>query len=225
MSLLGRNCPVFEMLDPEDAAALLHAGISRHYRPGDVMMSEGDTTAFVLVLRTGHAMVALTTEQGGRLILAIRGPGDIVGELSAIDGSARSATVTALVGTDAVLVPGDWFHEALTRSPALSRAVMRAIGGRLRDADAQRRKLAAAPLLQRVAQALTELVDRTGRPVPEGTMIDLPLPQHELAALVGATREGTAKALRMLRESGIVRTLPRRILITDRDLLRAIGDL
>lgn len=216
---------MLELLRPEDAAALLGAGTRRVYRSGEVMIAEGDATTFVLVMLGGRAAIAVDTEQGGRLILALRGPGDVVGELSALDGAARSATVTALVTTEAVVVPVERFHEVLARRPGASRVIMRAIGGRLRDSDSERRVLVSASLLQRVARVLAELAERAGRPCAEGTLIDLRLPQHELAALVGATREGTAKALRLLREAGVVLTRPARTVIVDRDALRAIGDV
>ncbi|WP_285473829.1 Crp/Fnr family transcriptional regulator [Actinoplanes sp. NBRC 101535] len=210
-------------MDHEDATALLRAGTRRAYRPGTVMITEGDIPEFVLLIRTGRASVSVNTVHGTRLILALRGPGDIIGELSAIDGGTRSATVTALVRTEAVVIPVGRFTETLTRRPAANRVIMRALGGRLRDSDSQRRALVSATLLQRVAQVLTELADRAGRVCDDGVRIDLPLPQHELAALVGATREGTAKALGLLRRSGVVRTAPRRVIVTDQDLLKAIG--
>lgn len=225
MSLLGQGRAVLEMLRPDDAAALLGAGTRRLYQAGDVMIAEGDTTTFVLVILGGRVTIAVNTEPGGRLILALRGPGDVVGEQSALDGAARSATVTALVPTEAVVVPVRRFHEVLARRPAMSRVIMSAISGRLRDADSERRVLVSASLLQRVARALAELAERAGRPCEEGTLIDLHLPQHELAALVGATREGTAKALRLLREASIVLTRPGLTIIVDRDALRAIGDV
>ena len=216
---------MLDLLSPDDAAALLSSGTTRVYQAGEVLISEGDATTFVLVIRGGRAAVAVNTEHGGRLILALRGPGDVIGELSALDGGARSATVTALTATEAVVVPVDRFHGVLARRPAASRVIMRAIGGRLRDSDSERRVLVSASLLQRVARVLTELVDQDGRPCAEGTLINLNLPQHDLAALVGATREGTAKALRLLRESGVVLTRPNRTVVVDRDVLKAIGDV
>lgn len=225
MSLLGRDRPVLELLEPDDAALLLDAGAAHVYGAGDVLMSEGEVAESVMIVGTGRVMVAITSKDGSRLVLALRGPGDLLGELSAVDGGCRSATVTALVRTTVVRVPVSRFNEILARRPRMVRVILRSISGRLRDSDWQRSALASASLLQRVAQTLIELADRAGQSCPEGTVIDIPLPQHDLAALTGATREGAAKALRVLREQKIVITKPRRIVITDHDLLKSIGEL
>ncbi|AGL18768.1 Crp/Fnr family transcriptional regulator [Actinoplanes sp. N902-109] len=216
---------MLDLLTPQDRGDLLRAGTPRTYEPGDVLMHEGDRTAFAMILRTGHTIVSVSTAQGNRLVLALRGPGDLLGELAALDGEARSATVTALVPVEAVVVPVEQFRRLLLTRPAAAQVVLRTLGTRLRDSDAARRELVAATLLQRVAKILGQLADRAGRPTPEGVLIDLPLPQHELAGLAGATREGTAKALAVLRAGGAVQTRPRQTFVTDRALLDAVAGL
>jgi CRP-like cAMP-binding protein len=69
-----------------------------------------------------------------------------------------------------------------------------------------------------------ELADRTGRREGGGSVaIRLPLSQSDLAAAVGATREAVAKALRLLREEGLVATAPKSITIADLEPLRLLG--
>lgn len=224
MSLIDQEQPLLDALRTHDRAALLALGVPRHYEGGDVLLPERATTTYVVAILHGWAVVSVATERGQRLILALRGAGELVGELAAVDRRPRSATVTALGPLDAVVIPGDRFRGFLGSSPAVSATVLKQLSSRLRSSDGERRSLASENVLQRLAARLVELADRTGRPHPDGAItIDLPLPQHDLAASVGSTREAVAKALRLLREQGIVRTATKRLVVTDMEPLRLLA--
>ncbi|MEU5974699.1 Crp/Fnr family transcriptional regulator [Streptomyces sp. NPDC047315] len=211
MSLIEQEQPLLHALRQQDRTALLALGTPREYRAGDVVLGERAATSYVVAILGGWTVVSVATERGHRLILALRGAGELVGELSAVDRRPRSATVTALGRLDAVVIPGDRFRGFLAGSPAVSALVLKQLSSRLRSADGERRSLASESVLQRLAARLVELADRAGRRNDDGSVtIGLPLPQHDLAASVGSTREAVAKALRLLREQGIVRTASRR---------------
>ncbi|MFD9905131.1 Crp/Fnr family transcriptional regulator [Streptomyces sp. NPDC059063] len=226
MSLIEQEQPLLDALRRQDRAALLASGVPRGYEGGDVLLPERATTSYVVAILSGWAVVSVDTERGHRLILALRGAGELVGELAAVDRRPRSATVTALGHVDAVVIPGDRFRRFLGTNPAASSLVLRQLSSRLRSSDGERRSLASENVLQRLAARLVELAHRIGRRNPDGSVtIDLPLPQHDLAASVGSTREAVAKALRLLREQGIVRTATKRLVVTDVEpLLLLAGD-
>ncbi|MCI3934594.1 Crp/Fnr family transcriptional regulator [Streptomyces sp. AN091965] len=224
MSLIEQEQPLLDALRPRDRAALLALGTPRGYASGEVLVPERATTSYVVAILGGWAVVSVATERGQRLILALRGAGELVGELAAVDRRPRSATVTALGRVDAVVIPGDRFRGFLGSSPAVSVLVLRQVSSRLRSSDGERRSLASENVLQRLAARLVELAHRAGRHHPDGSVtIDLPLPQHDLAASVGSTREAVAKALRLLREQGVVRTATRRLVVTDVEVLRLLA--
>ncbi|MFE0171248.1 Crp/Fnr family transcriptional regulator [Streptomyces sp. NPDC059002] len=224
MSLIAQEQPLLDALRPQDRAALLALGVARDYAAGDVLLPERATTSYVVAILSGWAMVSVETERGHRLILALRGAGELVGELAAVDRRPRSATVAALGDVGSVVIPGDRFRGFLGASPAASALVLKQLSSRLRSSDGERRSLASENVLQRLAARLVELAHRTGRRNPDGSVtIDLPLPQHDLAASVGSTREAVAKALRLLREQGIVRTATRRLVVTDVEPLRLLA--
>ncbi|MCP9943881.1 Crp/Fnr family transcriptional regulator [Streptomyces somaliensis] len=219
MSLFGQDRSFLEALSAQDRRALLAEGVPRAYEPGAVMIRERDTSAYVLALLSGWAVVSVGTERGARLILALRGAGEVVGDLAAVDRDPRSATVTALGRVRAVSVSGDRFRRFLATRPHATSLIMRQLSTRLRSADVERRSLASETVLQRLAARLAELAERAGRPGPHGTVLEVPLPQHDLAAAIGATREAVAKALRRLREHDVVRTGPRQVVVTDMEEL------
>src|SRR5690349_15197473 len=100
-------------LTAEEADDLHAAGRRRTYPARVTIFHEGDDAGPVVVLLAGRAKVGTVGGAGREAIVAVRGPGDLLGELSAIDGGPRSATVTTLEPVDALLVPGSGFAALL----------------------------------------------------------------------------------------------------------------
>jgi CRP/FNR family transcriptional regulator, cyclic AMP receptor protein len=223
MSLFGQGRTFLAALPSQDRKALLATGRPHAYAPGETVLWEGEATTFVVLILSGWSVVSVETERGTRLILALRGAGEVVGDLAAVDQRPRSATVTALGQLDTVVVSGQQFRGFLASRPGATSLIMRQLSSRLRSADVERRSLASGTVLQRLAARLLELAERTGRKADDGIALNLPLPQHELAAAVGATREAVAKALRLLREEEVVRTGNRWLVVTNVQLLRLLA--
>jgi CRP-like cAMP-binding protein len=154
------------------------------------------------------------------VILGFRGPGELLGELSAVDQSTRSASATALEPLVALGLPGEAFRGLLDRRPAVTRALLHVLAVRLREADGQRLEMAAYDVPSRVARRLLELAARFGRDCADGVEITLGLSQEELAGWAGCSREGVSKALATLRGLGWIDTRRRRIVVRDIAALR-----
>src|SRR4029450_3720920 len=80
-------------LDEAATRALRERGQPRSYARGRTVFHRGQGPDRVLLLRTGVVKVRLVTAGGREVVLAFRGPGELVGEQSALDGSPRSATI------------------------------------------------------------------------------------------------------------------------------------
>jgi CRP-like cAMP-binding protein len=176
----------------------------------------------------------VATDRGAtRLILGLRGPGELLGEMAALDPHPRSATVRALGPTEVQVISGDAFRRFLALHPRVSGLVIRQLTFRLRSADQERSALASLTVLQRLASRLTEL-SRAEPSSPynpavpgathAGTGTVVQLAQDELAATIGATREAVAKALKLLRTQHVVRTGNRMVEILDPELLALLAD-
>jgi len=155
---------------------------------------------------------------GREVIVAVRGPGDLLGELSAIDDEPRAATVITLEPVDALLVAGSAFAAFLERRPRGARhaqdgrrpaPLRRHVAGRLRHPRRRWTRRAAA---RRTGRAL-----RSGA---DGIEVELPLSQEELAGWTGASREAVSKALQPLRSLRILETGRRHITVLDLEAVR-----
>ena len=208
------------VLDPEQLEALHEHGVNRRFRKGQAIFHEGGTSDRVVILLEGRVKASTVTEEGKEIILAFRGPGDMLGELSAIDGEPRSATVEAIEPVEALALAAADFRSFLIAHPDVGLLLLRMLSRRLRDADRKRVEFGAHDTVGRVAARLVELAERYGEPAARGIRVGLPLSQEELASWTGASREAVSKALGTLRKVGWVITERRRITVLDIEALR-----
>jgi CRP/FNR family transcriptional regulator, cyclic AMP receptor protein len=208
------------LLTPEETRALHARGGTRRFRRGAVMLREGEEATRVLVLLEGRAKAVTFTEESKEVVLGFMGPGDLLGEVAAIQERPRSATVVALEPVTALALATADFWALLEEHPHVWIAVHKVVIGRLRLADLQRKEYSGSNTVGRVARRLLELSDRHGRDEGDGVTITLPISQEELAGWTGASREAVAKALRTLRELGWIETGRRSIAVRDRESLR-----
>ena len=208
-----------DALSPRDREALLAAGARRRYRRGDVLHREHDDPGGALVLLEGHVTASTADAEGREVILGMAGPGDLVGELSALRGTPRSATVTAREDVVAVAIAAADFRRFLERTPGAAVFVLDTVIERLQVADAHRLELASLDVVARVARRLLELSERIGE-AGAGGSVEVAVTQEELAAFAGASREAVSKALQVLRTLGCVETHRRRIAVLDAAALR-----
>jgi CRP/FNR family cyclic AMP-dependent transcriptional regulator len=209
-----------DRLTPAEIAAFERCGRTVRWQRGATLFSEGDRSDWVVAIRSGRVKVSYFTDQGTEVVLAIRGPGAILGELSAIDSQPRSATVSTLEPVAATVVPAAEFTGFLQSKPRAAVCLLQMVTDRLRDADRKRIEFGSSDALGRVAGRLVELAERFGDTSQEGVRIALPLSQQELAGWVGASRDAVAKALRTLRDRGWIDTQRRQITVRDLAALR-----
>ena len=126
-------------LTPAEAEALEDVGEPGSYAAGEVIFEEGGTADCVLLVRAGRVRVTAVAGDGEELLLAARGTGELLGELSGIDGQPRSASVTALEDVHGLVVPLRSFRSFLMDHPRVALALLEMLSRRLRESEAARR--------------------------------------------------------------------------------------
>jgi CRP-like cAMP-binding protein len=202
---------------------LVSRGARRHFKRGAYLLTEGEISDHVAVVLTGRAKVSSFTPDGREVVLAVRGPGDLLGELSALDGGVRSASVSALEPVEALIIPSERFEHFLQDHARLAVMLLQMMSRRLRDADRKRIEFGAYDTPGRVARRIIELADRYGEAEARGVRITLSLTQDELAGWSGASREAVSKALRHFRNRGWIETGRRSIVVLNVDALRTLA--
>jgi CRP/FNR family transcriptional regulator, cyclic AMP receptor protein len=208
------------LLGEPERQMLRRVGALRRHPADAVILREGDPSGSVLVLLAGRAKVVADSADGSTTLLALRGPGDILGELSAVGGRRRVASVVALDPLVSLRLTGAQFDRILRENSAVAHAVLRVVSDRLHDESVRRVAFAASTAAQRLELLLAELSAQHGTMGTDGVQIALPFRQKDLADSIGASREAVVRGLKILRELGIVRTGRRQIIILQPDELR-----
>lgn len=212
-------------LSERAAQRIVALGHVRRYGARDVLLRQGDAVDDVIVLETGLVKVVTVSDEGDEIVLDLRGPGDVIGEMSAIDDAPRSATVSALVATTARHIPAGSFRAALTAEPELNMGLLRHLVRHLRDSDRSRLRYVSASSFERIVGVLDDFAARHGQPLPDGgVVVARGLSHQELADAAAVSLEAFNRGLRKLRDAGVVSTAQRRALkINDLDLLREVA--
>ncbi len=208
------------LLEAEDWSALQACGQRRKIARAAALMYEGDPGDRVVVLLAGRVKVTTTGDDGQETLLSVRGPGEILGELSFLDDQPRVSTVTTLEPVEILAITAAGFGRYLEERPRVALVILRTLSARFREASRKRVQFRELDTVGRLAARLVELCERYGELTPEGTIISLPLTQEELGAWTGASHAGVAKALQTLRELGWIQTQRRRIVVRNIDALR-----
>jgi CRP/FNR family cyclic AMP-dependent transcriptional regulator len=211
-------------LKPAVASELLGMGVRRQIAPSRMIMREGARDTHVVLLLSGFVKVT-TAVEGFETLLGIRLPGEVIGEIGALTGDPRSATVTACGQVIAGLIARPDFEAFLRRRPDAATLVTAMVARQLRWANRRRTDFAAFPAHIRLARLLVDMADVCGQPRPDGGVeIALPLSQPELAAMIAIAQATVQKAIHELRERKLIGTGYRRIVLTDPGALRMLAD-
>lgn len=213
------TAPLFETLDEETTKALRAAMVEVRMRRGEMLFDEGDAGDRVYVIAEGKIKLAHTAADGRETIIAVLGPGEMLGELSLFDPGPRAASATAIAPSRLLELRHADLAGFLDGRPALSAQLLQGLARRLRRTNAALADLVFSDVPGRVAKALLDLASRFGTPVDEGVRVVHDLTQEELAQLVGASRETVNKALAEFGNRGWIRLEGRGVVILDQGRL------
>jgi len=189
--------------DLERFAARMH---ERSFLAGASVFTAEQPGETVYVLLRGAVKVHTSLPDGTEVILAVLGPGEVVGEMSVSDSLGRSASVTTLEDCTFLRMDRRTFLSSMEEVPAIARNLVGILSRRLRLADTHIRSLAALDVHGRVAAQLLAFAREYGKPQPigGGTLIPLLLTQTDLAGLVGASRVRVNQTLGYYRKRGSI---------------------
>lgn len=182
---------------------LLRTFAPQRVRPArSVLLRQGDPATHVILLGSGSVLIMLAGSGGERTLLAVRGAGELLGELAVLDDKPRTATVIAAESCHVHIVPAPDFLEFVNTHDLLTPLLRHAIT-RVRESEVVRFELATASVPVRLASALSRLVEAASAPTLGHA---IRLTQAELSQMIGASRNAVGMALKPWREQGWVRT-------------------
>ncbi len=190
---------------PDDVCEALHSQWSiRAFRPGETVIERDRADTDIYFILSGNVHVLLFTDTGRFLSFACLGAGEYFGELSAIDGDPRSATVVARKPCEIASVPAAPFIDIAMAHPEIALRLLKRLAGVVRMGNERILDMSTLSSKQRVCLELLRLSER----IPEGgeSWHIHPLPTQEtIAGGASVTRETVTRVMADLRREGVVR--------------------
>lgn len=203
-------------LSPAEAARLRASGTYLDYPRNSVLTEPGAAVEHVFLLTRGVVKVVGEPVEGGSgaRLLAVRGRGQLVGDLDCIDGSRPAAAVVAVTAVAAWRLPAAAFLRAVREDSALCFALLEVAVARVREAQDELGILSALGARDRVVRLLARLVATCLDEQPSDS-VTIPVDQAELAGGAGVARETVCRTVTLLSRRGIAHTRRGRIMVDD----------
>jgi CRP-like cAMP-binding protein len=210
-------------------SGLDHAGLAkvesactfRTAKEGELLLNRDSDSRDVFFVLRGRVRIVNYSNTGREIAFALAGPGDYFGELAAIDGKPRSATVVALDECRLATLPPQAFRETLERHPQVALHVLEKLARIVRTCDDRIMDLATLSAYQRVYAEVLKACRPD--PVRNGSWIVYPLPtQAQIAAQASTTRETVARVLSQLALDGVADRKSKTLYIRDMAKLKGL---
>ena len=211
---------LFQVLQPAELDAVLAQAAVRRVGRNEAILRRGDPSSGANVIVSGRVRIGTISEDGREVALGVLGPGDVIGEMSVLDGEEVSADVTALEDCVLLFIERARFLRLLSANSDLCLRMMAVLCRRLRRSNATLEELALLDLGARLARLLLRLAGDYGAAAAGGgTRIEVRLSQKDLGTLVGSSREKVNKQLRAWEEAGVLAKDQGHLVVLQRDAL------
>lgn len=201
----------------------IRRGVRRTWAAGDLVMRQGESASVVVALAEGTVKVTEVGLDGVVFPLALRGAGEVLGEVAVLLDCHHSATVTATSRCVGYAMAAHAFRGFFVRH-RLQEALYRLGVDRMRDSEQRRSELVSLPPVARLARLIDRLREEVGVHRAGAKIIDLGMCRAELGVMVGLSRSSVVAALTRLQDLGAITVGRRRIAVVAPDLLVAAVD-
>jgi CRP/FNR family cyclic AMP-dependent transcriptional regulator len=192
----------------------------RRFDPEEVLVDFDEPSTDVYFLLSGEVRVLMRTASGKEVILYEMRPGDLFGELAALDGVPRSANVTALTRGEACVMPASVFKELLFSHQSVAERLFCLMASRIRELNARFMEQTVLDLRHRLYSELLRL--STPRQDRAGERVITPPPFHHIvAARIGCRREQITREFTMLTQEGLIERTRGALILRQPDVLKA----
>jgi len=208
------------------SAALLANAKPVKLAADEILFLAGDPGDGCYRLNDGLLKVSMVSPAGAERILAILGPGSLVGDMAMIDGRPRSASVSALRDCKLSFVSRSAFEALAAKNPDVYKHLLSLLAQRLRDTDQVVAAGTFLPVKGRVARALLDLAKAFGNEVGGGRIvIRQKLSQSDVAAMAGIARENVSRILNDWKRQSVVSRIAGYYCLENRAALEAEAEM
>ncbi|RYF38565.1 MAG: Crp/Fnr family transcriptional regulator [Cytophagaceae bacterium] len=215
-----KQVSLFKKLSPQELKMVSEVIKRRTLNPDDLLVAEDglDNSLFLIM----EGAFKITVRKGeGTVLLGLSGRGELLGELAAIDGHARSATVTAQTPCVVGVLSASNFWGTVWPLAPIPVNMAHLLAGRIRRLTAKVQAMATLDVRGRLAFQMVSLARDHGELQKEdvGHLIPFGLTQAELAQMVGTSRVQVNQLMISWARNGILTSKRSSIMVHRLDLL------
>lgn len=216
--------PLFQELDDKAFDELLKSSSPKIYKARAPIFHEGDRGGPMQMILSGQIKITTIAANGKECVLAFMGPGDVIGEMSLLDGGPRTASALVMEQSRVLELTRQTFIRVLETNPPTALKVIEILCKRLRATSEMVEDASLLTAAPRLSRTLLRLADTNGTKVDDGVMIDLTLSQSTLGAHAGLLRESINRQLRAWETDDIITRRENKIVILNMNALAEISE-
>ena len=212
---LFQQHPLFASLEAAERRDLLKHLRLRSAAANETIFHEGDEADALYGVLEGRVLCTVDSPDGKELTLNSFGPGTFFGEIAFLDGRGRSASAVAREPSRLIFLRRDAFLPFLRRRPEAALRTIAFLCERLRRTSQLVQDSAFLDVPTRLAKQMAALVQDYGERDKTGGPVTLNLSQHELAQMLGVSREIVSRQLALWRQAGTIEIGRGRLIVHD----------
>jgi CRP/FNR family transcriptional regulator len=186
-----------------------------HVERGRVFYAPGDKSEALFMLKKGKVRIYKVTPEGWEFTLAVVEAGTMFGEMALTAQRMREAYAEAIEPSDICVLRREDLERIVRSNPDVGLAMMRVLSERLRACEERLEDTGLKDVPARLAGLVLRLAESEGVVTGEGLKIPTRYTHHQLAAMIGTSRETITRAFAKLRQAGAVELRRRYIHIED----------
>lgn len=192
----------------------------RRFEPEELLVDFDEPSTDVYFLLAGDVRVLMRTASGKEVILREMRPGELFGEIAALDGVPRSANVTALTRGEACVMPAAVFREIVFSNQPVAERLFCLMASRIRELNARFMEQTVLDLRHRLYSELLRLSTPRGERAGERVITPPPF-HHIMAARIGCRREQVTREFSMMSQEGLIERTRGALVIRQPEVLKA----
>lgn len=219
-----KNIRLFDGISPSDMQEMEKITRMEEVKKRQPLYLTGDPSRNVYLLKRGHVKIANTAPSGKEVTFDILEPGEVFGELDAMEDAPRSTSAEALDDALICVIPRKDFDQYLAMHPNVTIKLTKLIGLRIRKIQSRVEDLVFRDVPARLAHLLSELGKTEGVADKQGIRLKVKLTHQEMANLIGCSRETVSTTIGQFRDDGLIQMDGRTItIVNEKGLSKLLG--
>lgn len=209
----------------EGCRELFSGARSVTYQAKRTIFTEGEPGASLILIEEGRVEISNTSLMGRKSVIAYMGPGEVLGEIAALDGGARSADAVASTKVAGLALSRDNVLEYIAARPEFAKSVIVELCSKVRNASRMFATQAIIESEPRLARGLLQLFDKWGTTHADGIALAERFSQQDIGEFSGLARENVNRQIKAWVQSGVLRSEGRTLVLIDRKALEYLAEL